>query len=733
MMNEHSTSLGDEVVPGEDLALSALLSKLASLQGEAVSKVQLSMTMIGHQGADIAALDRVETALEIWKAIFPAGVAELFPQAPMLGEMPSLWFSQDEKKAFILTGILTSGNYQTLSEDGSSGLLNAAEAAQGFHLNLLVKVGGSDKIQAPLVTAWDWFKFAIFKRKHIFIEAALATAFINLLALAGSLYSMNIYDRVIPTKTYSTLWVLSIGVCIAYLFDFVLRQVRSKFVESACREIDDELSDVFFQKMLSIRMDKRPPTVGTFASELRQYETVRGFLTAVSMFVLADAPFSILFIAVIAMIAGPIAIIPLLLLPITLIIVYVWRNHFFTLSQQKMEEMNQRNGLLVEVISGIESVKASHGGWKFSKKWGELNRSLSINELEMKQHSHTLMMLVTMIQQFLYIAIVVAGVYQIHEGLMTMGALIACTIIGSRALAPAAAMAGILAQWQGAKVSLEVLENIMALPSDGLVDSERMIIPEICNGVLEFDSVQYAYGPDIPLSLDIAQLKMSYGERIVVMGSSGSGKSTFLKVASGLYLPTEGKVGLDGIDMSNLAPGYLREHIGYLPQDVWLFEGTLRDNITIGLPSPSDSQILKAAELTGLIGVIQNHPMGLALPITEGGRGLSVGQRQLVGLTRILIARPKIILLDEPTAAMDARLEQYVVNQLVQNIPKDSLLVMVTHKPELIRFSTRVLIIEKSKVAVDGERDKVIEFLNKQLSAQKGSTESNDLNKIQTS
>ena len=314
-----------------------------------------------------------------------------------------------------------------------------------------------------------------------------------------------------------------------------------------------------------------------------------------------------------------------------------------------------------------------------------------------------------------------------------MGALIACTIIGSRALAPAAAMAGILAQWQGAKAALDILENIMALPSDGLVESERMIIPEVCNGVLEFDSVQFAYGPEIPLSLDIPQLKMSFGERIVVMGSSGSGKSTFLKIVSGLYLPTEGKVGLDGIDMSNLAPGYLREHIGYLPQDVWLFEGTLRDNIIIGLPSPSDAQILKAAELTGLISVIQNHPLGLALPITEGGRGLSVGQRQLVGLTRILIARPKIILLDEPTAAMDARLEQHVINQLVQNIPKDSLLVMVTHKPELIRYSTRVLIIEKSKLAVDGERDKVIEFLNNQLIAQKNSTESSDLNEIQTS
>lgn len=732
-MNEINASLDEQIQITQDLNLASMLSKLASLQGEAVSKVQLSMTMVGHEGADIAPLDQVQKAIEIWKAIFPAGVAELFPNPPVLGEMPSLWISEDQSKIYILTGLLTSGSYQTLSVDGAGGLLSGKEASAGHHLSLLVKVGGVNQIQVPLVTAWDWFKYAILKRRHIFIEAAVATGFINLLALGGSLYSMNIYDRVIPTKTYSTLWVLSIGVGIAYLFDFILRQVRSKFVESACREIDDELSDVFFQKMLSIRMDQRPQTVGTFASQLRQYETVRSFLTSVSMFVLADAPFSLLFIAIIALIAGPIAIIPLLLLPITLTIVYLWKNQFYRLSRQKIEETNQRNGLLVEVISGIESVKAAHGGWKFSRRWGELNRSLSTNELAMKHHNHTLMMLVTMIQQFLYVAIVVAGVYEIHDGAMTTGALIACTIIGSRALAPAASLAGIISQWQGAKAALQILENIMALPSDGLPDNERMIIPEACNGLLEFDGVKFTYGPEIPISLDVPQLKMSAGERIVVMGASGSGKSTFLKVASGLFFPTEGKVGLDGIDIANLAPGYLREHIGYLPQDVWLFEGTLRDNITIGLPSPSDAQILKAAELTGLIGVIQSHPMGLALPITEGGRGLSVGQRQLVGMTRILLARPKIILLDEPTAAMDARLEQHVINQLVQNIPKDSLLVLVTHKPELIRYSTRVLIVEKSKIAVDGPRDKVIEFLNNQLAAQKSASESGTPQQLKTS
>jgi ATP-binding cassette subfamily C protein LapB len=375
--------------------------------------------------------------------------------------------------------------------------------------------------------------------------------------------------------------------------------------------------------------------------------------------------------------------------------------------------------MLVEVISGIESVKAAQGGWKFARRWDELNASLAENDLETRHQGQVLVHSVMLVQQLLSVAIIIAGVYAIHDGLLTTGALVACTIIGGRALAPAAGLTSIVAQWEGAKASLAVLENIMQLPSDGQ-GVGRPMIPDQCVGHLGLQDLAFRYVDGGRDQLTADKLEFKPGERVMVMGASGSGKSTLLKVLSGLYAPAQGRVTLDGIDMQHLAPGFLREQIGYLPQDVWLFEGTLRDNISIGLPSPSDEQILRAAEWTGLIQVIRSHPLGLALPISEGGRGLSAGQRQLVGLTRMLIAQPRIVLLDEPTAALDARLEQYVVRQLVTHVAESSVLIMVTHKAELLQYATRVLIVDNGRIVVDGPRDQVLAGLRQRLEAQQG-------------
>ena len=706
-----------------DTVLAALLSRLAALQGEAIGAVPLTMTQSGTQGAEIAALARPQRAREMWMAIFPAGETELLERAPEPGDYPLLWVSADETRAAVLTGRLTSGEFQALDEQGSKVQLRGEEVLDGAIQSLRVVAQFSEGAQGGNVpqTAKGWFRHALFKRRGVFIEASIATMFINLLALGTSMYSMNIYDRVVPARTTATLWVISLGVLLGYIFDFVLKHVRSRFVEAACREIDNELSSVFFNKMLAIRMDKRPLSVGTFASQLRQFETVRNFLTATTMFMMADLPFSLVFIGAIALIAGPIAIIPLLLLPLTVAASWLSKKKFDRLAHARVHESNLRNGMLVEVISGIESVKAAQGGWKFARRWNELNASLADNDLETRHQGQVLVHSIMMVQQLLSVAIIIAGVYAIHDGTLTTGALVACTIIGGRALAPAASLTSIVAQWEGAKASLAVLEKIMQRPSDGQ-GVGRPMIPGQCAGHLGLQNMAFRYVEGGRDQLAVDKLEFRPGERVMVMGASGSGKTTLLKVLSGLYMPTQGRVALDGIDMQHLAPGFLREQIGYLPQDVWLFEGTLRDNISIGLPSPSDEQILRAAEWTGLIQVIRSHPLGLALPISEGGRGLSAGQRQLVGLTRMLIAQPRIVLLDEPTAALDARLEQYVVRQLVTHVAQSSVLVMVTHKAELLQYATRVLIVDNGRIVIDGPRDQVLAGLRQKLETQQTQT-----------
>jgi ATP-binding cassette subfamily C protein LapB len=315
------------------------------------------------------------------------------------------------------------------------------------------------------------------------------------------------------------------------------------------------------------------------------------------------------------------------------------------------------------------------------------------------------------VQQLSYILLIAVGVYEITNGHITMGALMACSIISNRALSPIAQISGKIVQWQHAKVALKGLDSIMKLPTDRN-ENTQMIIPEVCEGRIRAAGLSFAYYEE-SLAINNVNLNIKPGERIAIIGPVGSGKSTLIKTISGLYRPTKGQVFLDEVDMAHIDPEFLRESIGYLTQDVRLFNGTLRYNLTIGLPSPRDAQILDACKKTGLIEIIKNHDKGLELPIYEGGKGLSGGQRQLVGLTRVLIAKPKIILLDEPTASMDGDLELKIMKSLFEESRKDAVIVLSTHKLGLLNFVDRIIVLDKSKVVFDGPKDQVLAKLMK--------------------
>lgn len=704
-----STNPYQEEAVREDLA--ALLSRLASLQGIAVPAHRFVYQQQAESGVALDDLQVVDQTIAIWGGRFPDGPAAKLDLADVVkNDFPLLWVSADGSELKLLRG-KQNGEFIAESSDWSVDTLSEDQISQGQIVQLLVHQDQSVQAELASFSAKDWFVYAARKRRGVFFEAIFATFVLSVFGLMSALYTMQVYDRVVPTKGFSTLWVLTIGVFLAIFFELIMKLVRSHLVDKASKAIDLELSGVFFSKALAIRSDCRPKTVGTFASQIRHFESVRNFMTSSTIFVLADAPFALLFIVVIYFIAGPVAFVPLMMIPIGLIIGLAMKGPIERYTAESMEESNKKNGLLIEAIDGVESVKAASAEWKLEDRWRELTETITATDLKSKLLTTFSTSSTQSIQQLSYVGIIATGAYAIVNGDLTMGGLIACSIISGRALTPLAQMPNMIAQWKHAKIALDVLDGIMAMPSER--EHQRLVVPDSCRGELKVNQVGFAYEENAP-QVAIEKLSFKPGDRVAILGSVGSGKSTLIKILSGLYQPQQGGVFLDDMDMSLVASEFVREQIGYLPQEVRLFNGTLRDNLVLGLPTLSDSQILKAAALTGLDQAIQNHPSGLEINISEGGKGLSGGQRQLVGLTRLLLARPKIMLLDEPTASMDTRLEEFVMRHLFEQLPDDSVIVLATHKAGVLKHVNRIVVMDSGKVSLDGPKQEVLDFLAEQ-------------------
>jgi ATP-binding cassette, subfamily C, bacterial LapB len=714
-------------------ALARLLSRAAALQGRAIPANRFEFQETVGIGVQTSTLAIDQATRELWLAVFPQG--ELIAQQSLTepDEFPALWISAslehsvageqhpENEQAILLVRGRTSTKLLVEEPSGQTREVALGQLGPGELLTLRVGRKPADlssiiPVGKEVGQARTLFIAALVKRKRIFIEAAFATLLIGIFALAGSLYTMQVYDRVIPLSGFSTLIVLTVGVLIAISLELTIKQVRAIMTERACKGIDYELSDIFFGKAISIRLDARPKSVGTFASQIRHFEFIRNFLTSTTLLVIADIPLALLFIAVIAMIAGPIALIPLVAIPLALLTGFAFRKKLRALNKTQIEESNHKNGLLIEAIDGIESLKASGAEWKIQSRWNDLTKLLAGKELELRLTNTLSTQLSQTVHQLTYVAIIAGGAFAVATGNLTMGGLIACSIIAGRALQPIAQLPSVVAQWQTAAISLEALDKIMEMPDDRPADTQ-LIVPESCNGAIRVEAIKFQYEAE-QLVLDIPALNIKAGERVAIIGAVGCGKSTLLKLLAGLYQPNSGKVFFDNLDMFQLAPEFVREHIGYLPQDIRLFNGTLRENLTLGLPTPTDETILKAATACGLAPAIARHPKGLELTIHEGGRGLSGGQKQLVGLTRMLIARPKVLILDEPTASMDNEIENYVLKHLFEQLPQDTTVITATHKPGLLRYVSRIVVVANGRIALDGPRDEVIQKLQSAQSAQ---------------
>ena len=678
------------------------LAKAARLVGQPISRARL--------GELAGLIDRSEPHSSA-TALFDA----LWRAAGLDGDCIRLHHPTPADLPFALHGVDTGwGLVKTRGADGlwrgedDSG---AALALERLDDRECISLPHRSRLSGATPSALRLVIDALLTRKGVFYDAVLATGLVTLLALATSLFSMQVYDRVIPNQGLNTLLVLSVGVTLSIFLEFILKQVRSRSVDHACNTIDHELSEWFFKRMLGIRMEMRPASVGTLAAQVKGFEMVRGVLASTSIFVLTDVPFALLFLGVIGAIGGPLVIVPLVALPIALAAGLMFQGAILRNTHQNLLASNRKAGLLVEAVDGAESLKANSAEWTMQSRWRTLVAQTSLTEQRIRNHSALSQNLTASLQQLAYIALVATGAYLVADNQMTMGALLACSIISNRALMPIVQLPGVMVQWAQARAALGGLEHIIALPNEE-DQAPHALAPQQLDAGFRFERSYFRYGAAQQVALEVNALNIMPGERIGLIGAIGSGKSTLLKLASGMYQPSQGKVFLGGIDLALLAPQVVREMVGYLPQEARLFSGSLRDNLLLGLPDPGDEAILAAARRTGLIELILGQPRGLALDITEGGRGVSGGQKQLIAVTRMLLARPKVWLLDEPTGAMDSVTEARIVALLRELAFEGVTLMVTTHKSALLPLLDRLIVLQAGRVLLDGSRDSVLAKLS---------------------
>ncbi|MGE0503588.1 MAG: type I secretion system permease/ATPase [Rhizobiaceae bacterium] len=563
---------------------------------------------------------------------------------------------------------------------------------------------------AQTIDRKHWLGGTVARFWRSYLRVVLAAVFINVIALASPLFVMNVYDRVLPNQAFSTLWVLALGVSAAMLFDLLLKTARAAVIDHAGRRADLRLSYLLFEKVLNTSMAARPPSTGEFANRVTQYEFVREFFTSNTLAVLIDTVFVVLFLAVIYWLSGWIAIVPASAFILAVVVGLVAQQRIGKWVAASLNESGQRQALLVESIGSIETVKSLQAEAYLLRRWRELSKNAAHTSERIKQLSSAAANVTQFIQQLVTVAIIIAGAYAFAEGDISTGAIIATVMLANRAVAPLGQIAVTLARLRQALLSLRVLNSIMSQPED-LPVTTGFVNRAVASGAVTFRDVRFRYPGSEHDVIDGMSFAIRPGERVGLIGRIGSGKTTVGRLVGCLYPPTGGDVLVDGIDVRQYHPAEVRRAVAVVGQAGDLFSGTVKENLLMAKPGGTDEEILKAARLAGVDEFVSRHPRGYDMPVGERGGNLSGGQRQAVAIARLLMSRPKVVFLDEPSGSMDLATERRLIQQLGKAFEPGTTLIISTHRFSMLELVDRLIVIEQGKVAMDGPKAQVMAAL----------------------
>ena len=614
-------------------------------------------------------------------------------------------FSEDKKMANIITPDLSTGT-STIETS------KLKDEYLGYAYYLKREFVPEDTSSTKLIDAGNdhWFWGTLKRSKKIYFDVVIASFIINLFVLASPLFTMNVYDRVVPNNAVETLWVLALGVSVVYGIDLFLKFVRSYFLEIAGKKSDIIMSSILFERVMDMKFSNKPKSVGSFASNLKEFDTVRNFFSSASLAAIVDLPFALIFLIVTYFIGSYLVLVPIVIMIAILCYTFFIKDPLQNAIKSTFEASAMKNGILIESLSSLETIKTLGASGHVQWSWEEATGEIANRSIKSKIITTSITTVTSFLVQLNTIAIIVLGVYMIQDTHLTMGGLIAAVMLSSRAIAPMGQVASLAANFEQTKTAYQSLSKIMQMPVER-PEGKKFVRRNSFDGKIEFKNVSFTYPDTTKGSLDRINFVIQPGEKVGIIGRNGSGKTTLQKIILGLYAPTEGSVLIDGIDINQIDPADLRRNIGYVPQDVVLFKGTVRENIVQKAPYVDDMQIIKAAKVSGVDEYVNAHPLGFDMPVFERGDGISGGQRQSIAVARAFLLDSPIILLDEPTNSLDNTVENKLKTNLKSNTINKTML-LVTHRTSMLDLVDRLIVMDNGKILLDGPRDEVLARLS---------------------